>query len=346
MSRAPESPKKFAFSAMAIGISSLLGTAAFVWLLIRQERLVLGPDSSVRLQPPPIYLEEPGHELTGQRYLFDSKLGWRNIPNLKSSTHGKPLTINSRGLRDRERDYERTPETRRILVLGDSYAWGYGVGDDETFSRVLERALGVGTTHWEVINTGVSGWGTDQEYIFFRSEGVKYRPDVVVLAMYLQNDSHNNVAMVQYFLGKPCFTSTNLAELVPPVIRPKVKERWLEDRDPLGMTIELVTAIHEECGRIDARLVLMTFGQFGHDANPILTEFKKNFTELLSSRLPDVSRLDIDLKFSERSIDPRSVMERKLDLHWNAVGHRIVAELLQEHLDAEGLLTSPSGRKP
>ncbi|MFT4690868.1 MAG: lysophospholipase L1-like esterase [Limisphaerales bacterium] len=346
MSESKEPAKKLAFSTMAIGIPSVIGVAAILWLMFKQERLILGPDRSLALQPPPIYLEEPGHEISGQRYLFDQKLGWRNIPNLKSSTYGKQLTINSRGLRDREYDYERTPGGSRILVLGDSYAWGYGVGDDEVFSEVLEQNLGSGKDRCEVINTGVSGWGTDQELIFFRSEGVKYRPDVVVLAMFVQNDPINNVALVQYFLGKPCFTSTNLTQIVPPVVRPGVKERWLEERDALGMTGALVTAIQEECRKIDARLVLMTFGQFGRDANPFLEKFEKGFAQALRSRLPEVSLLDVDRKFSERAVDPRTVADPDLDMHWNAAGHKIVAELLEEHLAAEGLLTPvPSGEQ-
>lgn len=347
MSKAPEPAKKLAFSVMAIGVPSVIGVVAILLLMFKQERLVLGPDRSVALQPPPIYLEEPDHEVSGQRYVFDNQLGWRNIPNLKSSTYGKPLTINSRGLRDREYDYEPTPGGSRILVLGDSYAWGYGVGDDEVFSEVLERNLDGGKNRWEVINTGVSGWGTDQEFIFFRDEGVKYRPDVVVLAMFVQNDPLNNVALVQYFLGKPCFTSTNLTEIVPPVVRPGVKERWLEEnRDVLGMTIQLVAAIQEECRKINARLVLMTFGQYGHDANQFLVKFESELTQSLRSRLPEVSLLDVDRKFSERAVDPRTVADPDLDMHWNAAGHKIVAELLEEHLAAEGLLTPvPSGKQ-
>ncbi|MBT6157697.1 MAG: hypothetical protein HOL01_22490 [Planctomycetaceae bacterium] len=70
----------------------------------------------------PIYLQEPGYERTGHRYLYDSELGWRNIPNWKAKTNGKKLTINSRGLRDREYTYVKPSGVRRILVLGDSFA--------------------------------------------------------------------------------------------------------------------------------------------------------------------------------------------------------------------------------
>ena len=78
-----------------------------------------------------IYLQEPGHEKTGHRYLYDPELGWRNIPGWRATTYDRPLVINSKGLRDREYPYEKSDGTRRILVLGDSYAWGYGVRGKE-----------------------------------------------------------------------------------------------------------------------------------------------------------------------------------------------------------------------
>ena len=68
----------------------------------------------------PTYVQEEGHELTGHRYLFDETYGWQNIPNWKATTIGKPLSINSQGLRDREFDYAKPPGRKRILVLGDS----------------------------------------------------------------------------------------------------------------------------------------------------------------------------------------------------------------------------------
>ena len=133
-------------------------------LMVRQEWLIRDEETGGwRFQRPPLYIQEPGHEHTGHKYLYDSQLGWRNIPGWSATTNGQPLTINSKGLRDREYAYERAADVGRILVLGDSYAWGYGVADDEVFTEVLEAKLAADERRWEVINTGVSGWGTDQE---------------------------------------------------------------------------------------------------------------------------------------------------------------------------------------
>ena len=111
---------------------------------------------------PTIYVYEPGHEVSGHRYLYDKQLGWKNIPGWKATTFGKPLTINSKGLRDREYAYRKPSSCQRILALGDSYTWGYGVGDDQIYTEVMERSLSERRPVWQVLNAGVSGWGTDR----------------------------------------------------------------------------------------------------------------------------------------------------------------------------------------
>ena len=105
-----------------------------------------------------MYLYEEGYQVTGHRYLYDPLLGWRNIPRWEATTFGRQLTINSKGLRDREYPFDKPGGTKRILVLGDSYVWGYGVADDEIFTVYLEERLAGSSPPWEVLNSGVSGW--------------------------------------------------------------------------------------------------------------------------------------------------------------------------------------------
>ena len=112
---------------------------------------------------------------------FDEKLGWALEPHASawSSATGTPVryAINGHGLRDDETDYAKPPDAFRVVLLGDSRTFGYGVPIEQHFSRLLEGYFrGV-----EVINMGVSGYGVDQELLAFRNEGVKYQPDLVVV---------------------------------------------------------------------------------------------------------------------------------------------------------------------
>jgi hypothetical protein len=62
-------------------------------------------------------------------------------------------------------------------LLGDSFAMGDGVERGELFADVLENLL----PKTEVVNLGVSGYGTDQELLTYLRRGRQYRPDVVLL---------------------------------------------------------------------------------------------------------------------------------------------------------------------
>ncbi len=102
------------------------------------------------------------------------------------------FTTNSQGFRG-PREYARPKPagTYRIIILGDSVTLGHGVEDDETFSAVAERELAP-SRPVEIINMGVSGFGTAEELIQLQRTGLSYEPDLVVLA-YFPNDPYNNV---------------------------------------------------------------------------------------------------------------------------------------------------------
>jgi hypothetical protein len=132
-------------------------------------------------------------------------LGWTIRPNVTVTHRGREfkhsITTNSRGLRDDEVAYERTPGERRILILGDSFMMGDGVERRDLFADRLESTL----RNTEVVNAGVSGYGTDQELLYYLTEGKKYGADVVLLALTLDNDFLNNSRPKQYGLAKPYY---------------------------------------------------------------------------------------------------------------------------------------------
>lgn len=322
---------------IAAGVPTMIGLLAVAALMIHQERLVIRTSPfSIRIQEPPIYVEEPDHAVSGQRYLFDPVLGWRNIPYFKASTFGYPLSINSKGLRDREYPYQKPAGVKRILVLGDSFAWGYGVGDEHIFTEVLEEKLASGEQKWEVINAGVSGYGTDQEYLFLKNEGLKYEPDIVLLAFYLRNDPVNNTGLVQYGLGKPCFTKGDLSEFVPPKLNPGTDYLQAEGLEPLAITVPLVKGIDELCRSNNARMILMTFGGFGEpdskNAQAVRWISEQLLFQLRLQLETDLVTVSIDQAFTTQGVTPKEVFEGNRDRHWNPRGHQLVGEILHEFL--------------
>jgi len=120
-------------------------------------------------------------------YEPDPELYWKLKPNQDCYTKvdRKPVHINSLGTRGPEFQAAKATDTIRILSLGDSRTFGWGLSEAETYStrlqRLLEQRLG-GTRKVEVINAGVNAWSYPQMLVYFRKAGVRYQPDVVLLA--------------------------------------------------------------------------------------------------------------------------------------------------------------------
>ena len=123
------------------------------------------------------------------------EFGWSHIPNKegywKIGEQHIHIKINSKGLRDKEYSYDKRKETFRILVLGDSFTEGFQVPLEDLFCKVLERRLNNMGQGFEVVNGGFAGVGTDYELLFFRREGYKYDPDLVII-VFFQNDVCDN----------------------------------------------------------------------------------------------------------------------------------------------------------
>jgi lysophospholipase L1-like esterase len=101
---------------------------------------------------------------------------------------GVPVRINSLGLRGGEIARPKPAGTWRVVVLGDSIAFGWGVPEEETFEALLASALAKKRgTPVEVLNAGVIMYNTVQERVLFDARDSKLEPDLVVL-VYCHND--------------------------------------------------------------------------------------------------------------------------------------------------------------
>jgi len=129
----------------------------------------------------------------GRYRLSDNPLiGYELVPNYRSFRGGEMTDFkgksNSLGFRDREHAVEKPDGVYRVIVIGDSVAQGFGLeDDDEMFSAVMERELLAAGCNAEVLNFAVSGYNTQQEVETLKAKGLRYDPDMVVVA-YCLND--------------------------------------------------------------------------------------------------------------------------------------------------------------
>ncbi len=136
---------------------------------------------------------------------FDPDLGWRNRPStsvrIAARGFSYHVTLNERGERGPLRPHAKPAGVKRVVVLGDSTAWGWGVDDERAWTRLVERELGGAV---ELINLAVPGYGTDQELWTLERAGLAYEPDVVLLAL-VHNDLLSNRFAVMQGMNKPVY---------------------------------------------------------------------------------------------------------------------------------------------
>lgn len=167
--------------------SSSTGRANTILLLVTLIALVIAAEIALRIVYHPEFL--------GSVIRYDPLLGWSLEPNSSlvsvDSQRGfrYRIDVGAHGLRDREVPIEKPAGRKRVLILGDSFAFGVGLNNGERFSDLLGEML---PDDVEVINAGVPGWGTDQEMLFYETTLRRLQPDVVVLEFTGQNDVVNN----------------------------------------------------------------------------------------------------------------------------------------------------------
>ncbi len=123
------------------------------------------------------------------------------------------VRINSDGLRDREHPSAKPANTFRIALLGDSFTEAMQVSMEQTYWYLLEKKLNECNAfpgqQVEIINFGVSGYGTAQELMTLREKVWAYSPDMVVLAFTTYNDIFDNARAISGNDDVPYFVYRN-----------------------------------------------------------------------------------------------------------------------------------------
>ncbi len=127
-------------------------------------------------------------------YRYDADLGWAPVPNARAAFTGSrtvEVRNNSLGLRDIEHD---RGGRQKILFIGDSFTWGFDVETKDRFTEILRARM----PQADIVNAGVPGYGTDQEYLLLEKIWDAVRPDIVVLIYCSDNDRFDNTQNIRY----------------------------------------------------------------------------------------------------------------------------------------------------
>jgi lysophospholipase L1-like esterase len=301
-------------------------------------------------------------------------LGWAHQPGQESIFETQQfrtsVRINQAGLRDREHTYARSNDVKRILVIGDSFAWGYGVEESDRFSQRLEAALNV-----EVINAGVSGYSTDQELLWLRNEGIKYDFDLVILQMAGNDIGDNDQQLVHTIYYKPQFVlqggqlvlkgtpvpqASNQAKSVYSLTQQSALAFFLVQRyfdllsiyssikhpvngpksagsgasstgEPFELTVTLIDEMRDIAASKHANFMIVATNRWWNAPAGV------TYKDLIGSlRTNGFSVLDVE---AMPGFDPERMLIPD-DGHWNAAGHGFVAQEIEAVIESNQLLSS------
>lgn len=120
--------------------------------------------------------------------IHDADLGWRNRPGTHLLPYG---TVDEQGARAGLPPV--SPEARRVVILGDSFAYGYGVADHETLGATLQAQTGAA-----VFTHATPGWSHEQMLRAWARDGQAWEADLVVLVLVLPDVSRNGIPATDY----------------------------------------------------------------------------------------------------------------------------------------------------
>ena len=146
-----------------------------------------------------VILTEIGLRLDGQKPAYQvSQLGkWQTTPNINArrmrgsrEPHDFVLSTNADGLRTKV-PRARKPDTKRVVLMGDSNIFGWGLNDGQTMAAQTGIILQQAGLQVEIINAGQPGYSTAQVSWLFEHTVAQYQPDLTVV--FLSMHDHNRV---------------------------------------------------------------------------------------------------------------------------------------------------------
>lgn len=298
------------------------------------------------------------------RVRFDPELGYMTRPGLETRFANREfdttVRTNSQGFRDDEGSLN-DPD---VLVLGDSFAFGWGVDQGESVADELERRTGL-----TVLNMGVAGYGTLQQFLLLRRFAHRHDLSGKVALFFLnaedvrESSRHPLSAEDRYadwsgvdlrvrhlpggafeswlsrVRGRQCRGVYRMS-VAADVVR-EVLHRWVDGSEALRSApreAEQWTDFEETLGRLRAfadrnavRVVFVYVPSRGDVERSRTSSVQPRIRQAITARsFPLINSGDV-LSGTDYF---------RLDDHWRATGHEQVAAEVEQVLRARGMLPS------
>lgn len=262
------------------------------------------------------------------------------VPGAAAVLQGVEVKINARGLRDRDFDAQPPAGVKRLLLMGDSVTFGWGVPQDKTYAKVCEQELAK-AGKYELINAAVVNHTTSRMLAFYRQELHTYGAPVVLLAFFINNANESADPGIRAYLDTP---------LEFPVF--------------LYSRLRRVTARGPDFDTMHRQLYAAEnpfYKAFSERLTGFITELKKAGKQVIVVNVPDAAHLDepkyryqditdkvlglaqtagaqtIDLYPAVKGMPAKDIVNSGEDRHPNAEGHRRMGAYLAAELKKLGV---------
>jgi len=207
-----------------VGARSAVDRRARLFRLVTAAAVLVGALAGVELLLRIVGVPRYGRSFPGERHPStavaayvepDGDLGWvsnRSMPGVNAQGFRDP--------RDLVEPLDDGSQMVRVMMLGDSFVWGVGVGPDATIPRLLEGELG---EDYQVFSLAVPGWGVDQMYLAYRRYARVLDPRQVIV-VFIDDDVDRVLEAWRPWegLAKPCLVVRDDRLL------PRVSSGWWE----------------------------------------------------------------------------------------------------------------------
>jgi len=271
------------------------------------------------------------------------------IPGWSGEVAGSRLTINQLGMRDRaDRTVAKPPDTCRVAMVGSSVIMGYGVGDGEVFTRLLEDRLNArrqpDEPRYEVLNFGTGLSDAIQRRTLIDRKVFGFEPDAVYYV------AHQDEFQVVEHLAQ---LAAKGGELPYPSLNAVVRKAGIDPAAPPNMleslaklrphARELVVGLYRElvaeCRRRGVVPIWVYLPMPGVVDVRIRSEVMVKMAEEAGFVVVDLS----DWADGHRTSDVRV---GDTDPHASALGHRLITERLEAEIARRNELLPRPGRRP
>ena len=248
------------------------------------------------------------------------------IPGLEIRFQRADVRINSYGMRGPERPVYKGADTFRIALLGDSFAFGWGVEQEETFAQILENTLNRisrGNPNFEVLNFGIPGYSTFQEVAKFKEIGLDFNPDAV-LVFFIDNDFGFPFYVRDVYNPGSIMSAVSFARLTWSDAEPEIEEQkeQLTSYDPN----RAIRKLHEICKEVGIPLYFTI--------NP-RKDWRRHYRKLwILKERPDIRFINMRPELL-KAIEDFNIEEKDLTLsfdpHPSPLRHNLYGNLLAQH---------------